>query len=117
MRFITVFKVFALSMACLACSNTAEITACEEQDPAKFVQGSHHCLAIETFAAEAGADKGTSQIRAEIHGKGSPLKMANAVDHVRIRDIAGQPEVSRTNVRFLWTEPCLLRMPTFPARA
>ena len=63
------------------------------------------------------AYKGTSQIRAEIHGKGSPLKMANAVDHVRIRDIAGQPEVSRTNVRFLWTEPCLLRMPTFPARA
>ena len=69
--------------------------------------------------------KGTSQIRAEIHDKGSPLKMANAVDNVRIRDIAGQPEVSRTNahagscvsappihenvgiftanVRFLWT--------------
>ena len=38
------------------------------------------------------AVKGTGEIRAEIHGRGSPLKVANAIDHMRIREIAGQPE-------------------------
>ena len=56
MSFLPALATLALSMIVAFSSNPGEAKTCEEPDNVAFVQGTRHCLAIETFTSASRAD-------------------------------------------------------------
>ena len=56
MTFLPALAAIALSTVVAVSSNPVEAKTCEEPDNVSFVQGTRHCLAIETFTSASRAD-------------------------------------------------------------